>query len=188
MNVTVDSLTVKLLESRYGITRSNVYNRVAGLKRKGYAMESEKLEDGRAVFNAEQIALMDALDAHIKAGGEIKSFSQAGELSYPTQDSPTWTQDTRSPETAAIAFGVAGVIDAIVGKLLDAYPQQHTDPLANLRTIQEACDRGWLLSTSQLAPLLGRKTLSGKAFERYGFKFVKAGKNGAEAAWQVIKE
>jgi biotin operon repressor len=49
MNVTVDSLTVKLLESRYGITRSNVYNRVAGLKRKGYAMESEKLEDGRAV-------------------------------------------------------------------------------------------------------------------------------------------
>jgi sugar-specific transcriptional regulator TrmB len=45
MNVTVDSLTVKLLESRYGITRSNVYNRIGGLKRKGYVMESEKVRE-----------------------------------------------------------------------------------------------------------------------------------------------
>ena len=42
-------------------------------------------------------------------------------------------------------------------------------------------------STSQLAPLLGLKSLHGSEFCRYGFVFTKVGRNGAESAWQVGK-
>ena len=57
-------------------------------------------------------------------------------------------------------------MDAIAGKLTDLKP---VDPLTNLRTLDEAARHGWLLSMSQLAPLLGLKTLIGQAIHRYGF-------------------
>ncbi|MEB3355956.1 MAG: hypothetical protein VKK04_04465 [Synechococcales bacterium] len=48
-------------------------------------------------------------------------------------------------------------------------------------------DRGWLVSTSELAPILGLKSLNGAEFERYGFRFVRSGKNGSQSAWRVEK-
>ncbi len=35
MTTEIDSLTIKDFESRYGVIRSNIYNRIDGLKRKG---------------------------------------------------------------------------------------------------------------------------------------------------------
>ncbi|WNZ24116.1 hypothetical protein HJG54_15430 [Leptolyngbya sp. NK1-12] len=62
MTTQIDSLTIKDFESRYGVTRSNIYNRIDGLKKKGYPMEPEK-QNGKSVFNADQISLMDSLDS-----------------------------------------------------------------------------------------------------------------------------
>jgi len=53
--------------------------------------------------------------------------------------------------------------------------------------LERVAEKGWLLSTSQLAPLLGLRSLSGKVFERYGFSFTRVGRNGAESAWRVGK-
>lgn len=116
-------------------------------------------------------------------------------LSHKTQD----TAKLKPAAPAPAAFGMAAMIEAIASKvvaILDLrqseqptpqIPSPTADPLANLRALQEACDRGWLLSSSQLAPLVGLKNVHGKAFERYGFKFVKAGKNGSESAWRIEK-
>jgi hypothetical protein len=202
MTTEIDSLTIKDFESRYGVARSNIYNRIDGLKKKGYAMEPEK-QNGKSVFNADQISLMDSLDLVLKEGGSIADFPAANgavELSHrPTGqvEKSYRTQDTRQDNGSIMLFG--GMIDAIAGKVADilSIRQQETspqipssppaDPLANIRALQEVCDQGWLLSSSQLAPLLGLKTLHGKEFERFGFKFVKVGKNGLEAAWRVEK-
>jgi biotin operon repressor len=201
MPTEIDSLTIKDLESRYGVARSNIYNRIDGLKKKGYAMEPEK-QGGKSVFNADQIALMDALDASLKDGQSIADFPSTtgrSDLSYVSQDKSKVshrTQDSKAEGTSIMLF--AGVIDAIAEKVADiisirqAQPIEvklpelpTTDLLSNLRSIQEACDRGWLLSTSQLASLLGVKTLSGKTIQRFGFTFTRVGRNGAESAWKV---
>jgi hypothetical protein len=199
MTTEIDSLTIKDFESRYNVTRSNIYNRINGLKEKGYPMEPEK-QGGKSVFNADQIALMDALDDHLKGGGVIGDFGSErptgqANLSYRTQDAQS---KLKPADSAPATFGMGAMIDAIASKVVSILDLRQTelpapqlpplaDPLANLRALQEACDRGWLLSSSQLSPLVGLKSLHGKEFDRFGFKFVKVGKNGAESAWKVEK-
>jgi biotin operon repressor len=164
MAVELDSLTIKDLEARYGVTRSNIYNRINGLKEKGYPMDLEK-QGGKSILNADQVAVMDRLDAHIKGGNEIATFpgnSDTSNLSYVLQDrrEPSYRTQDRSDliNPAAVrsdsATALALVVDAIAGKLQDLKPD---DPLANLRSLEEACDRGWLLSTSLSA---GRSLLA----------------------------
>ncbi|NJP11663.1 MAG: hypothetical protein HC866_21160, partial [Leptolyngbyaceae cyanobacterium RU_5_1] len=73
MDTQLDFYTVKDLEARYRVTRSRVYARINGLKEKGYTLEPEKVE-GRSIFNAEQVALLDRLDSHMRAGKDIHDF------------------------------------------------------------------------------------------------------------------
>ncbi|HEY9662405.1 MAG TPA: hypothetical protein V6C65_28450 [Allocoleopsis sp.] len=211
MSTQLDSFTIKNLESRYGVARSNIYNRIDGLKKKGFALEPEK-QQGKSVFNADQIALMDQLDTHLKGGGTIADFGNSGisatsETSgiSPRSDRPTGqvepsykTQDMLKADAASIPFGMGAVIDAIAAKVVEILSFRQTtqlappliapsDPLANLRALEEAYEKGWLLSSSQLAPLVGLKSLHGKAFDRFGFRFTKVGRNGAEAAWKITK-
>ena len=51
-----------------------------------------------------------------------------------------------------------------------------------LRDLQEVADSNWWLSNSQLAQVMGLRSLPPSEFERYGFRFVKAGRNRAETA------
>ncbi|MFW9259893.1 hypothetical protein [Nostoc sp. CALU 546] len=93
----LDSFSIKNLEVRYGVARSNIYNRINGLKDLGYNLEPESRE-GKSIYNADQVVLMDALDRHIKNGGNIKNFpppdptkkdyigQDNSQLSYRTQD------------------------------------------------------------------------------------------------------
>lgn len=200
MAVELHSLTIKDLEARYGVTRSNIYNRIKGLKDKGYPMEPEKLR-GKSAFNADQVRVMDALDSHIKAGHDIAGFPTAGgatvsqdtgrlshrmpdstELSYVLQDTQALshsTQDTYRIDESKMLGELLGALTAL--------PASRPDPLANLEQLERVAEKGWLLSTSQLAPLLGLKALSGKEFSRYGFTFTRVGRNGAESAWRVEK-
>lgn len=191
MDTQLNAYTVKDLESRFHVARSNIYKRIDGLRAKGYPMEPEKL-DGKSYYSLEQVAVMDALDQLLSRGASISEFpSMGGEsLSYsPTRQSHE-TRDNSSlidlTPNASAALGMASLIDSIVTRIVDVYPAQ-PDPLDNLRRLQEVCDRGWLLSSSQLAPLVGRKSLPSADFDRYGFRFVRVGKNGAETAWKVLR-
>jgi len=179
MTVELDSYTIQDFVARYGVMRSNIYNRLNGLKQKGYPMEPEK-QGSKTYYNADQTRLMDALDAHLKAGGTIADFRRS-DLAPVPQDNRQPSYKTQDSPAVDTSLALALVMDAIAGKL------QPNDPLENLRRLEEVCDRGWLLSTSQLAELLGRKSLPGKAFSRYGFTFTRVGRNGAEGAWRVGK-
>ena len=195
--------TINDLQERYSIARSNVNNRITGLKQKGYRMEPGK-QDNRNVYAPEQLDLMDRLDEHIKGGGTIGTFPAAhagAELDDVLQDKPDLsrrTQDT-TPNSAP-NFG--GMVDAIANKVAEIlqFRQQESpqlpsanpapvavDPLEKYRRLQEVVDAGYLLSSSDLEVLLDRKSLPNKDFDRYGFKFSKAGRNGGETAWRVSK-
>jgi DNA-binding transcriptional MocR family regulator len=62
-----------------------------------------------------------------------------------------------------------------------------------LRELEEAYEKGWLLSTSEIADLLGlnQKTISnyGIEFTDAGFIFARAGtRKGGEIAWSIDKQ
>jgi hypothetical protein len=191
MNSTeLDLMPVASLSDRYGVARSNVYNRLSALQ-----IEPEK-QSGKSFINADQLAQMDQLDQHLKAGGTLGDFFGAGsnELSYRPMgqvEKSYRTQDKMPDLSQPMALAMGGMVEAIAAKVYDLMtiqPPQPSDPLANLRTLEEAYQNRWLLSSSQLAPLLGLKGLpSGEAFQRHGFTFTRSGKNGVESAWQVEK-
>ncbi len=65
-----------------------------------------------------------------------------------------------------------------------------TPQLNHLRSLEEAASYHWLLSTSDLSALLklSPRTINRQqSFERYGFTFTRAGRNGTEIAWSVNK-
>ncbi|HEY9880090.1 MAG TPA: hypothetical protein V6D29_16665 [Leptolyngbyaceae cyanobacterium] len=60
-------------------------------------------------------------------------------------------------------------------------------PLFRFEQLQAIADNDWRLSTKELATLLGLQSLSTRQFERYSFRFARAGRNGALSAWKVEK-
>ena len=187
-------LSNKDFESRYGIAKSNVYNRLNGLREKGYPVDPIK-QGNRSLYTLEQAAIMDQLHQHLLAGWDIASFPNADGRSPIERpiERPIDQQDARE-DAGVLALNSESLVDAIAGRLAEVItvtqsrqllPAAPADPLANLRVIEEAHTNGWHLSTSQLAPLLGVKSLAGKEVHRYGYKFTREGKNGAESAWRI---
>jgi hypothetical protein len=177
MEILIDGLTRKDLEGRYGVTRSNTYNRIAGLKEQGYDLTP----DDRGTFSAEQIDLLDRLDRHLKIkGSTIANFPRMTTrqddpigLSYELQDVQDLTALSSMPNWAELVQAIAAIVSP-------------PDPLAGLRSLDEAAEKRWLLSSSQVKALVGTAP-SGDSFNRYGFVFVKAGRNGRECAWRINK-
>lgn len=192
MTTELDLFPVSELGDRYQLKgRSNVYNRMDYL---GIKAESHR---GRAYLNADQLAEMDALHQHISSGGKMSDFPTTGQdirqitgqFSLQQSVLPIAGQQDLSHETTLEWHQVMDKAEAIAFRLVlaiaDKLPQP--DPLHNLQQLERAYQNGWLLSTSQLAPLLGVKGLSGKAIERFGFRCVRVGRNGAESAWKLEK-
>lgn len=191
----LDSFPVNELSDRYQLTRSNVYNRLSKL-----GIQAEKVGN-KAFLNASQLEQMDRLDQHLKEGNTIEDFLvDRHHSSSPIRQSEksyrTGRTMGRDEPPAPLALGMPSALaldslaDAIALKLtaIAPAPPLPTDPLANLRLIEEACTNGWHLSSSQLAPLLGVKSINGKEVRRYGFLFRRVGKNGSESAWKILKE
>ena len=104
---------------------------------------------------------------------------------YPVGETSTY----REPTISLNATALVGVIETVVQKLIP----NNQSPLAYLRDIEEAHQNGWLLSTSELAKLLGLspKTIAGygQEFSDAGFVFTRAGtRKGGEIAWAIKKE
>ncbi len=162
----VDSLPVNQLPDRYNVGRTAFYERVNAL-----SLQFEK-KGNKSIASSKQVDLLDALHDHIKSGNTIDSFVESLPKTAPNSQLATIEP---SDSVAAILT------------LTSAILQQRTDPLAHIEALQRACDRGWLLSTSDLAPLLKLSGISGQTIERYGFICTRSGRNGAESAWLITR-
>ena len=149
----IDLIPLSQLPSRYGIARSNLYNRLKDLK-------IESVKQGRKAFvTADGLRLLDGLHAHLESGGTTNEFlQQLGSNSnlvatptaqpsvYNSMGAPNYSEPTISLQPSVLV----GAIEAVVKRLIPA----NRSRLNYLRDLTEAYEKGWLLSTSELADLL----------------------------------
>jgi hypothetical protein len=178
----IDRIPITQLPSRYGIARSNLYTRLKDL-----GIEPEKMGK-KAYVNAEQLQLLDALHEHIQKGGTTGEFLKTlgSDRAQPNQTLAA------SPNEQNLVFqphALVAVVEAIVKRLLPNTGNR----LSYLRELEEAYEKGWLLSPSEVADLLrlSPKTVAGygQEFSDAGFVFTRAGtRKGGELAWSIDKQ
>ena len=169
---------LKQLPDRYGIARSAVYVRMKRLN------ITPHTQGNRSYLDASQLDLMD--DLH----------------DFLTEDSSRTIDDflrsLSAVEVVEPAFPVTGhLARQQTGHLKgQPFPELHYKPesqAAQLRErfefLERASNRGWLLSTSDLAMLIGLETASivkHNQLNRWGFIFTKCSeRSGREANWRV---
>ncbi|MBE9170230.1 hypothetical protein IQ238_22835 [Pleurocapsales cyanobacterium LEGE 06147] len=185
----IDLIPLSQLPSRYGIARSNLYNRLKDL-------QIEPIKQGKKAFvNSSQLQLLDQLHAHLQQGGITSEFvkQQQGLIASGTGTMETGTlspaQHRSEPMVVIQPTALVSVLEAVVKRLLPSSKSR----LSYLRELEEAYQNGWLLSTSEVADLLGLSpstvTGYGQEFNDAGFVFTRVGiRKGGEIAWAIDKE
>ncbi|MEO0852247.1 MAG: hypothetical protein AAFY15_01915 [Cyanobacteria bacterium J06648_11] len=185
-----DSIPMKDLEERYGISRSVLYVRLRAL-----AIATEKVGN-RAYISQEQLQQLDDLHAHIGAGGTVAAFIRSR---FPDRDGGELPAENLAQAPDAAAMGaMAQALEAfapLVRAAIAPQPQSApppANPLAYLDVLEKVRANRWLLSTRELAYLLARSDESiddsGDRFEHRGFIFVRAQPDAdGLTQWQVTK-
>jgi hypothetical protein len=168
----IDPFPVAALPDRFSTSKQTVYSRMKALGISPFK------KGKRAFVQSDQLHQLDALHHHLSQGGHLHDFTSnltAKTRQLDSLDSSTQTSDkTDEPLERLVNF-----TESLTGALMDL-----TDPISNLRRLQEAVKNGWLLTTSQVQALTGAKP-HGASWLRGSFQFHKAGQIGREAAWSV---
>jgi DNA-binding Lrp family transcriptional regulator len=184
--MTIDLVPLTQLPSRYGIARSNLYNRIKELK-------IETVKQGRKAFvTAAQLELLDNLHAHLERGGTILGFLQIlKKRGYQLTPVASLVEKTDNAEPIIVLnpLALVNTIETVVKRLIP----QSNNRLTYLKELEEAYQNSWLLSTSEVSELLGLtpKTIAnyGQEFNDAGFTFTRVGtRKGGEIAWSIDKQ
>ena len=184
MNTQIDRFPVSQLPERYGIKRTALYKRLSALSIKPQKQGNKSYIDG------DEVEQLDQLHAHIQRGGGINDFgSESEQLQVEQTDSTGQLVSMNQSGTlvALVEVLTSRLVPAIVSKLTPP-----TAPLAHLEALEKAYEKDWLLSTSELAQLLGLSPRTirkyGNTFNEAGFTFTRAGTRARqETAWKVSK-
>ncbi len=149
------------------------------------------LDGNTSYVSAVDLLRLDVLDGLLKSGGSLASFGVFGAIGQSTGQPQTLELPTIAsvPDLSGEQTGQGDLLRFLftaletVSRSLPA-----AQPLANLEAIDRACEKGWLLSTSQLCELLGVRSINGQTIDRYGFCFTRCGRNGREGAWRIEKQ
>ena len=180
MDAQIDEMPVGSLADRYGVHRSQVYNRLEAIKKRRADLVPYR-RGRKSYVSGDLLRLLDGMAALIQQGSTTDGAAETvlGKLSTRPADSPVDdSHDIRHQDDSALA----------ISNTEPEKPFSIDDTLHMLRALQELADNDWRLSSDQIAQTLELKALpSGDSFERYGFKFSKAGKNGTQTAWKIEK-
>ncbi len=178
MDAELDEIPVSSLPDRYGVHRSQVYARMDALKKRDRNLIPTK-RGKKSYITRQMLDYLDGMAALVRQGQTTQEAADQVLKQLPTRraDSPV---DIRHIDSSAIAVSASNQPFETA--------LEFDDLLKMLRGLQELADNNWWLSTSQLAQVMGLVSLpTGESFERYGFRFIKAGKHGSETAWKVEK-
>ena len=183
----IDSLPVSSLPDRYGVARSQIYNRLNKLN-----LQTQK-RGNKAYVNAQQIAQLDQIHQLITQGlsldEAVAQMQSHSDGPITPQDSPM-RQSHETPQDSLMrqSYDLTGQLDlrGLLAAIATIQQPPSADPLAMFRQLEEIAQHNWLLSTSQLADIIGVKP-KGESCDRFGFRFTRSGKNGSETAWKVEK-
>lgn len=188
--VEVDELPLSSLMDRYEVARSQVFNRIKALGIKTIKRKQ------KAYVNADQLSLLDQLHKLLQQdytldsavtlilGERARQFHETAGQNLIHTPGPTLEQ---FQATAGQLEMIQALAIALSHQQPAAVPLPPPNPLSRFEQLQAIAENDWRLSTSELAAILGLSSLSGAQFERYGFRFTRAGKNGAQSAWRVEK-
>ncbi len=184
------SLTIKELLERYNLRqRQSIYNWCKAAK-----IELKKDESGRAYATPSQIALLDQLAEHMKKpGATLSNFIPVSKTKIDTAvdivvdnkiDGYKDESKIQSADTSLLAEITSQIGIAIASHLSPSSPLRHN------RELEEAAEKGWLLTTAEVKSLIGVKPHTAKGeitYKRGCWTFSKAGRMGNQTAWRVSK-
>ena len=217
-NTEIDPYPVSQLTTRFGIGRTALYDRINALN-----IVPTK-QGSKSFVTKEQLHRLDELDEHLKEGGAIADFERVphssglsgeqGEQDYSNSSKSFPGKLSNSegngilhflnmdiPSLAVVAREV--LIDPLINGIKDVLRSVFPAPLSrterglrlsHLRELEDSYEKGWLLSTSELADLLGLTVNTvrsyGEEFEQAGFTFTRSQvttRSRGQIAWQVGK-
>lgn len=180
-------LPVADLPDRYGISRSQVYARLDALKRQDPTLAPEK-RGKKAYVSGDLLEMMDSLQVLLGQGDSLaEAVEKVLNVAPQTRPMRPVGQSDRTQDSAILPTGEMPSELVVLARAI-AGQQAEPDPLMKYRQLEEIAAHGWQLPTTELADLLGLKSLSGDTFERYGFRFVRCGRAGSQFTWKVVKD
>lgn len=193
MNTEIDRFPVADLPDRYGIGRTALYERLNTL-----TIKPEK-QGNKSYISGLQLQVLDDLDAHIKRGGVLSDFGERVHRTNGEQSEQLTVQSSSQlvpSSQSGLSALIEGAVESLVGRLVPLFTSTQISKagmrLAHLRELEEAYEKRWLLSTSEIADLLGLSANTvrgyGDSFEEAGFVFTRVGnRSRREIAWKISK-
>jgi hypothetical protein len=178
ITATTYELTTRQAAERYSCDNySTFHNRMTKL---GIRPERR----GRQSFlNQTQVELLDRLDIHLRNGGTFSNFVIEESETQPLQIN---TQETSIAETKSSALAAIGNTEIIAA--LHAIATTNQDILTPQKTLKEAAENNFLLTTAQVSKILNlsNSTISSWKNEtrKLGFIFFKQRENQS-VMWKV---
>lgn len=183
MNFQIDQMRTKQVADRYGIQYTSLHNRMTklGIKPTRQGRES--------YLGASDIELLDRLDEHLKSNGTFENFSiEQGDAIPFVIDKSSGSSLIKSKITSNTSIQPIqqdGLVEALA---LIARAQY--DVLAPQKTLKEATEEGFLLTSEQVGSILGYSKSTVSSWEtgtvKLGFRFHKL-KEGSTVLWRVEK-
>jgi len=211
----IDPYPVSELTTRFGIGKTALYARLKAL---GIVPMKQ---GGKAFVSQEPLQRLEALDEHLKAGGTLANFEhvqrtsdESGEqdkrtdpvVSHTATGKPSHAEggdgplgffrmDVQSVAVLVVNLAVRGIKEVLLA--IFPAPLSRTERglrLSPLRELEEAYEKRWLLSTTEVSDLLGLSATTvrayGEQFEHAGFTFTRSRvstRERGQLAWKVGK-
>jgi DNA-binding transcriptional regulator YiaG len=183
MNFQIDQMRTKQVADRYGIQYTSLHNRMTklGIKPTRQGRES--------YLGASDIELLDRLDEHLKNNGTFDNFAieQGDAVPFVIEKSNVsgLVKSKGETNTSIQSIQQDGLVEALA---LIARAQY--DVLTPQKTLKEATEEGFLLTSEQVGSILGYSKSTVSSWEtgtiKLGFRFHKL-KEGSTVLWRVEK-
>jgi hypothetical protein len=161
------------LARKWAITPNTVSRRLAFL-----GIRPKRVGNYRYI-TAEQLELANKLHDHITANKPMEQFARP--------DQPEGGLVARQVRSEPQVLGQVEQMAAMVAAMAKAIPQAPVDPLRRARGLAEAADAGLVLTTGDLAQLLGQGVGAWRdGHHAYGYRFNRH-KQGTQVLWTVTR-
>jgi len=184
MNFQIDQMRTKQVADRYGIQYTSLHNRMTklGIKPTRQGRES--------YLGASDIQLLDRLDKHLKNNGTFDNFAieQGDAIPFVIEksNSSELIKTKGVSNTSIQSIQQDGLVEALA---LIARAQY--DVLTPQKTLKEATEEGFLLTSEQVGSILGYSKSTVSSWDtgtiKLGFKFLKM-KEGSTVLWKVERQ
>jgi transcriptional regulator with XRE-family HTH domain len=177
----IDRMRTRQVAERYGIEYNSLHNRMNKLGIK-------PTKEGRESFlSGEDISLLDRLHNHLSVSGNtFANFIIEEGAVIPLARESSNEKKMELVKSSNVSNG--SIVSSELVEILNVFARQQYDVLTPQKKLLEAATHKFLLTTDQVATILGysRNTISSweSGTNKIGFSFTKI-KEGSSTLWQI---